>query len=551
MRGFIATSADAAVPPYAGAIDMHCHVFNADDLPIEGFIRRSFLHAGEGDLFDPPKALLGLVVQVVGRAAPSARREIEALGGSVGAAPGSGEARQDVVFESRLATGIERLSAIADGPQLFASPPTADEADVEPEDARALLGTLEELGGPLPGGDLPAGAPGLGASPSLRAPGALSRAINRRLRREADTPRGLQSVFGLSRTAGTVRRALAWARLMLSYRSTIISRYEALFGGPAGVSMITPALVDFEGWLGGGAASGSSLDLQVDAMSLLSRRQSGVLMHAIAPFDPLRDAISGKPLSFELVRRAVEEEGFVGVKLYPPMGFLPHGNADAEELDFADSIRRGRTREALARDLDTALARLFDWAGDPARRVPLLAHARDSYGGRPGYAVRARPTGWEGVMADKPALSVALAHFGDFDAASDGTVWETDMAQILARHPGAYADFSYLSSAMDEPDAEKQRKAEQLRLFADHSEQVLFGTDWSFIALARGHGDYLAGLDAQLERAGFGGGARRLVFRENAIRYLGLGADGPGRERLLAYYDRHGLDRNRLLAVIG
>ena len=52
---------------------------------------------------------------------------------------------------------------------------------------------------------------------------------------------------------------------------------------------------------------------------------SGSYVLPLVPHKPRTD-IERDGQSFKLVRRAIEERCFVGVKLYPPMGFRPLGN---------------------------------------------------------------------------------------------------------------------------------------------------------------------------------------------------------------------------------
>ena len=41
-----------------------------------------------------------------------------------------------------------------------------------------------------------------------------------------------------------------------------------------------------------------------------------------------------------MVKDAVEQRGFIGVKLYPVMGFLPYGNAEADPAAYPARLRQ-------------------------------------------------------------------------------------------------------------------------------------------------------------------------------------------------------------------
>ena len=535
-------SAVAETPAHAGAIDMHCHLFNADDLPVRGFVEHAFLHAEEGGLFAPPKALLALVIDVIGNAAPSATREFERLRGGLGLTV-EDPTERDAIFEDRLAASIERLAAIAAGQEAALTAPDADKPT--PDEARELLDDLSLLGASAPG------AFALARPPGPDSPGLLARSLNARIdaaERAAPAP----GTAALRLPGGAVLRGLSWARLMLDWRGDILARYERLYGGFDGVGMITPALVDFDNWVRSRPGPASSLEQQVKVMSELSRRGSRQAMHGHVPFDPVRVVVEARPEPLALIEWAVEEMGFVGVKLYPPMGFYPYDNL-GKGADFAEEIRASRSSEALAAEIDHALGRLYEWASAPERRVPLLAHARQSWGSRKEYEERARPASWAGAFTAHPQLKVALAHFGDFTARSrDDPVWEDDLPALMDGHAGAYADLSYLVGAMDDDVERNRHKAERLRTFAtpERTRHLLFGTDWSMTGLASGHDGYLSGLDAQLARAGFDHAARRRVFRDNAVEFLGLADGMPGRARLERFYGRNSMDPEMLQRVI-
>src|SRR5438093_12357732 len=98
LAGSVALAADKTVPPSSAwaqsapridrIIDAHCHVFNAADLPIEGFARKVMVprSAQTSDLVarfaDYPGALEALVHAIavqVKRAAPDMQTEIDTI----------------------------------------------------------------------------------------------------------------------------------------------------------------------------------------------------------------------------------------------------------------------------------------------------------------------------------------------------------------------------------------------------------------------------------------------------------------------------------------
>lgn len=538
---------------HAGAIDMHCHIFNGDDLPIQGFLKHAVFEAEKDGLFRAPKAIVAFLGRVLGRGAPSARDELDRLQAEVGGlgAPEAGDGPRDALSLG-LTDAILELQRGAAGEKMDTGGAVPAPTQFE---AQELLNSLEEL---VPSEDFQ------GAPPSGEA-GRRGRAIeiSEGLLLEHEVYKNQTIVlptFLSSRLA--ILRAIDFASIVLDWRAKNVDTYAEMFGGPDGVALMTPSLVDFDHWVGSTAAPDSPLAVQVEVMSALARRESSILVHGFAAFDPLRDALNGKTDSFDLVRDAIEAQGLLGVKIYPPMGFFPAENG-AKQPPIEKEIRtvtdpNGRKRvmpnDALNRDLDKALNRLYEWAADPARQVPILAHARDSYGARDTYALRARPSGWASAFAQHSGLSVAMAHFGDFHNANDGDVWEMDLPALFAQANGAFGDLSYMAAAMDIEDPKviaKKRLLLRQTFPSNLRDRLLFGTDWLFISLARGNDEFITGMDDHLEKAGFSFAERRAVFRDNALRFLGLQRGRPGAARLERFYVDHGLDRARLDPIFG
>ena len=70
-------------------------------------------------------------------------------------------------------------------------------------------------------------------------------------------------------------------------------------------------------------------------------------------------------------------------------------------------------------------------------------------------------------------------------------------------------------------------------------ERVLFGTDWSMIGKEPTQNEYVAQVYAAAEDVGF---IPRRIFRENAVRYLGLGPNGAQFRRLSRFFGRERLE---------
>ena len=360
-------------------------------------------------------------------------------------------------------------------------------------------------------------------------------------------------------------------------------------------------MVDYTAWLNDPLPEGSKLEDQVvlgeRLQNLWNAEPDGPLFHGFAAFDPARNALEdGAPLG--LVKQAVLERGFLGVKMYPVMGFAPTGNAN-DPGSYPRSIRRAFTAkfgtdQTIGRELDRSLHALYDWAS--AEGVPILAHANSSYSsnGKQGVAYRARahPARWEPVFEKFWDLRVCLAHFGDFNNANKdlcraaprfdrqgfqlgtrdrfadkcGKAWEYTTVELLDRFPGrAYADVSYhhlsYKNSVNTPAWRNAVKVDPRPLEGwQHVREVnpalrgfMFGTDWFLTGQERHHAGAVSDLDDFLVDFKFRDpDVRKAVFRGTALEFLGLvpDRDGPGGasyRRLVAYYDRtEGLDPGRL-----
>ncbi len=209
--------------------------------------------------------------------------------------------------------------------------------------------------------------------------------------------------------------------------------------------LFTPALVDFEYWLDGpqtpkAAANKPSLieakgqdvkrigtnlvhvkrepttiKQQVEMMGMIARKFPGEC-HSFFGFCPWRQAhanhlekTTGQPQyesPLRLLKSAIVKDGFVGVKLYPPMGFRPRNNKLVEtradktlrdqikyhmfpkhlyqpgRFKYADAKKPGeslndwkiRQSTAFGELLDEALDQLFSFCIE--YNVPIMAHAR-------------------------------------------------------------------------------------------------------------------------------------------------------------------------------
>ena len=526
-------------------IDVHCHFFNAADIPIRGFLQRVVLsdyaasqgrgqEAGAAASVGIWKGMLAKLADLVLRnKAPTPQEEMACLS----AATPCGGLNARFTKSARPAPALKTERALTDlleqhyqAGQLK-SRSFSDQTAAKNEEVDAFVDFVL--------GEMKASAP-VSSSKSLRSLGAS-------LRNSAEA---IAQFLTSGRSAFS--RYFAWAQVLTDYRENIAAAYYALYdASSAQLLMSAPAIVDYNYWLED--QSPSPLQDQVELMGLLSLKQP-VPMHGYVAFDPLR-AVRGKagdPAPLDIVKEAVNTHGFLGVKLYSPMGFKPTANADGALFFPAYA---SQNEPGFGEKLDAALDSLYAWC--LAEEVPILAHTTDSMSAGPDFAARAEPQFWDKVLTKYPKLKLNLAHFGNFSQAFGkggeplreyGKTWEHEIAELIerGRYPNLYADISYFwwvlegSGETEHIEAAKKLFARYFDAADPKAERLLFGTDWNMTGKAQGAADYVANVEAFFRDVGLTESQLDNLFRKNALRFFGLNGSTKATQRLRRFYEAAG-----------
>ena len=403
----------------------------------------------------------------------------------------------------------------------------------------------------------------------------------------ADEPLSQEEARRIARTAYKSKFDLGiylrWFALFTRYRHELVAQlsndHHAL-GFQA--QLLCPATIDYDHWLREDVTI-SPLPKQVEVMGALARRRDGPAVHGYVAYDPLRRVyyklgkFSGyDPL--ELVRTAIRDHGFLGVKLYPPMGFKATGNAkdpcqnyplaivqdlfDNEPQNSATAACKHRPHPGalrISKLLDQAMDDLFNLCEQ--EDAAILAHANDSNGANDGFSQRADPAFWMDVFRQHPKLRVCLAHFGHFDAVSNGapmgtqppgTSWEWELGRFLKTNPNAnvYADCSYFTGTDPKVDLVLAARVKAwVQEFDPACTHLVFGTDWTMAGLEGSYERYTRNVSEFFSQAcGFNEAQLNRLMQGNAAKFLGVRkGDGP-RDRINAFYVRHGVPPGKLPA---
>jgi len=578
--------AQPAPPRIDRIIDAHCHVFNAADLPIEGFARKIMIprSAQTSDLVarfaDYPGALEALVHAIavqVKRAAPDMQTEIDTIDEF------ERDPRRKPTSAWRQDRDREHLRSafrlLWFSPDVFSDRPLSltegIALEVALEQIRLFLYQQihEEFGKP----DLTA--------EDREALGGL-------------TPFQVDAIADeLYSRDDLLGRYIRWALLYTRNRYELAEELDQLHGKvgqKSRIVLMTPAIVDFSKWLED--EDQLSIEEQVDVMTRIACRRDGPRVHGFVGFDPLRQALydhhQRKPTDKDpmaVVRRAIEVDrildatstkttgGFVGVKLYPPMGFRAIDNKHLPDDRFNEPAYLRSPDTGLGSEiggkLDAALSRLYRWCS--ANNVPIMAHTSHSFGPNSDYEDRADPIFWASVLKRDafPRLRINLAHFGHFNEAVQyarpesyvDKCWEWTIGKIIAGSTEAYvyADISSLGEILKTGPSRKIvgcMKAFKEH-FPDSDKRLLYGTDWSMIAQEDRFPRLLSSKPFPdvmiffLKAVGYNNTQIEGIMFRNAARFLGLSkgereefGDNSTRARLEKFYAAHNLSADWMRA---
>jgi predicted TIM-barrel fold metal-dependent hydrolase len=379
--------------------------------------------------------------------------------------------------------------------------------------------------------------------------------------------------------------------LLTRYRYRIVDELLSQYASEGARDIVlAPALIDYDYWLQDYGSA--EIRHQVAVNERLVRRHGGRILPIVA-FDPWRQVLdvlynkwaprhgrAPRVTAMEWVRRAVMERGFVGVKVYPPMGFRPAGNTDLGGLSGQRPANRigawevfphelvppdcegedfwtetglkpdgdpFRLYEVIGRKVDDTMAELFQFC--VAQHVPVMTHCRQSQEPTEGYALRAHPRYWRDVLDEKrwPTLRLNLGHFGDMFAMAAGPArdrassWAWQVAALAGTRPNVYADVGYFEPIMIGDGAASADRffAELAAMRAEMKtldRKVLYGSDYHLTGLNENHRAYYRRFAEAFARGGGDAAQQDRFFFSNAVRYFGLEPGGPAWARLAAFH---------------
>jgi predicted TIM-barrel fold metal-dependent hydrolase len=485
-------------PDQSIIIDAHCHTFNANDLPLKGFLTKVTLNADEKILPNIIRPLANLLAEIADNA-PDFIKERNRLDSLLSPPEAGIRAVEDYALPEADEPDeefAEKLRGI-----MYQMENSAD------KDERELFVILEKEMGFSPG--------------------------------EAGVRSAMDSAKSLWSSRGIISRYIKWIKLLTGYRYEITNRLINTYSSSGTtVNLFTPALIDYDRWVDD--QSKTSLPEQIQLMEKNIRYQRGRI-HPYFPFDPWRESEEpeGEQGSLYWLKEAVEKNGFIGAKLYPPMGYSALDNKNHSK--FPNNAPK--PPEDFGRSLDRAMRSLFSYCQE--NDIPILTHCANSNETERCFGERAHPKYWAQAVSDGefPKLRVCLGHYGGLDSLNESDGWAMQVGS-LCNDPkkNVYADISHYSAILqnDKRNSTMDNLERMLERFPNAINRIIFGTDWIMLARVRNNQDFLKVFrDAFEER--FGSENCRKFMGENAARFLGLSPGQKTRIRLDTFYHSRGI----------
>ena len=563
----------AAPPPPTAEIDIHCHVFNIRDQAAYAFVLDVVLSSTVLKLF--LAGLARFVTSMIYSQAPGYLKEKRKLE-SILAHPLIAKSTPrnsdniEMMFKQGLARFVDEYTTFGDNPgplnsaandrfiemlfQTFKFPITID-ADIPPEaNRKKVLGSIDAL------------------YASMHDQQLQNQRRRIRLGTRKGTARKLPFDQGPSAAAYVSQFTLYWAGRLSNYRFQLTDELPTLFTDTkAPPRLVTPATLDITNWLENSETDNPPLEIEQQAilMSLISQKEyKNPLVHGFIGFDPWRyidDVKKGRtPNALDVVKKALTQYGFVGVKLYPPMGFRATHNYDRPDSDFLGKLTADHP--GLGPELDKALDKLYLHCLE--HDVPIMAHCAASQGTSDDNALCADPKYWKELLDKAPAgpldyskLRLNLGHFGGIWNFDDQAPSKTHIAwtkfvvedmMMSGKYPHLYTDIGDFSSILDrtqeeitEEQAILKRLSGLITSYDPLKLRVMYGSDWIFLGIEPGFEAYYAQMRSHLgPLLAPADPTMSNVLWQNSARFLGLvtGPVTPTLTRLRAFYTTNGLD---------
>jgi predicted TIM-barrel fold metal-dependent hydrolase len=323
-----------------------------------------------------------------------------------------------------------------------------------------------------------------------------------------------------------------------------------------GIQLYVPLMIDYEYWFKN--TPDNIIDEQIMHMhSNIIIPYKGSI-HPFVSFDPARELAfrkgmenpDGKPEEFgslNLVKDAIENMGYIGVKVYNAMGYKPFNNALVDEKRRKIALHK-KKYIFKGEEYDEVLSELYDYCLE--NQVPITTHC--AMDGSESYPDASFDFGqalfWREVLDQErwAKLRLNLAHFGwnKTQGHQGPRSWVEGICRMLDDYENLYTDVSHhevMSQKEDFITAYHDLIVE--KGFSVIKKKLLFGIDWHVIKRVKGFENFKDQYKSILKHNNlFDQSEIDDFLGRNAIRFLGLDRDGKARQRLKTFYQEHSID---------
>lgn len=329
------------------------------------------------------------------------------------------------------------------------------------------------------------------------------------------------------------------------------------------VDLYIPLMVDYEYWFRN--TFDNDLKTQINNIYEKVVIPNQGRIHPFVPFDPARELVwenrekmltpdGQRPQygSLDLVEDAIENKGFIGVKVYNSLGYKPLGNDD--ELTTLRRKRIAVRNEKMQylfprKDYDRVLRKLYKYCAE--NQVPITTHCQT--GGIEAYPEASfhfgDPIFWCKVLDEYPDLHLNLGHFGwsheQGYSKDEGGNWIKKICDMMVKYDHLYADISHHGVISSRSRGKYISSYEAMRNdYADTGleklkRRILYGSDWHVLKRARSFEIFMEKYIQVVEQASFYTKEEMEDFLGgNALEFLGLLPGGKNRERLEDFYTK-------------
>src|SRR5262249_8873628 len=252
--------------------------------------------------------------------------------------------------------------------------------------------------------------------------------------------------------------------------------------------------------------------------------------------------------SLQLVQNAIINHGFIGVKLYPPMGFAPFNNvriaSQTPTFWNVSWLPAGLHRSDMGARLDSALGDLYAWCNQNG--VPIMAHTSPTNGPSTAFKGLTKAKYWKAVRDNFPGIRIDFGHFGATDLV-DTPRKAVALSDLMTAGPSSngrylYADSGYFVDLLARPPALRDTLAYLLKRTENKGDaalanRLMYGTDWEMVIVEGPDSEaYLERFEAILKQLSKDKSLADRFFGANAANFLGIHVGDLNRNRLDAFY---------------